>query len=65
VAPNVVHVPGEANASLAKPHPPWTLRALLLKSVLLPRAALQTDLPHRFGRDFSFYLLINQVFSRS
>src|SRR5215813_2310972 len=42
VSPNVVHVPGGANASLAKPQPPWTLRALVLKSVLLPRAALQS-----------------------
>jgi hypothetical protein len=44
VAPRAVQVPGEANASLAKPQPPWTLRALLLKSVLLPRAALQSTI---------------------
>src|SRR4030095_2953363 len=31
--------------SLAKPQPPWTPRELLLKSVLLPRMALQLSRP--------------------
>src|SRR5262252_8421649 len=31
--------------SLAKPQPPWTPRELLLKSVLLPRIALQLSRP--------------------
>src|SRR5918998_5392620 len=40
--PWVAHAPAGANASLAKPHPPWTTRELLLKSVLLPRSALHS-----------------------
>src|SRR5919109_5250455 len=47
-APNVKHCPG-ANASLAKPQPPWTPRELLLKSVLLPRMALQLSRPLSSG----------------
>src|SRR5882724_8542521 len=43
-APNVKHCPG-AKSSLAKPQPPWTARELLLKSVLLPRMALQLSRP--------------------
>src|SRR5262249_45932577 len=39
-APIAKHCPG-AVMSLAKPQPPWTPRELLLKSVLLPRMALQ------------------------
>src|SRR5215510_1697332 len=43
-APNVKHCPG-AVISLAKPQPPWTPRELALKSVLLPRMALQLSRP--------------------
>src|SRR5215471_3644272 len=38
------HCPG-AVISLAKPQPPWVTRELLLKSVLLPRMALQLSRP--------------------
>src|SRR5215831_1483368 len=44
VAPRAKHCPG-AVLSLAKPQPPWTPRELLLKSVLLPRMALQLSSP--------------------
>src|SRR5262245_57742162 len=43
-APLAKHCPG-AVTSLAKPQPPWTPRELLLKSVLLPRMALQLSSP--------------------
>jgi len=33
--------PPGSNLSLAKPQPPWLTRELVLKSVLLPRTALQ------------------------
>src|SRR4030095_3938960 len=42
--PMAKHCPGAA-ISLAKPQPPWTPRELLLKSVLLPRMALQLSRP--------------------
>src|SRR5215467_2693386 len=44
VAPLVKHCPG-SKRSLANPQPPWTARELLLKSVLLPRMALQLSSP--------------------
>src|SRR5262249_46092078 len=44
VDPIAKHCPG-AVISLAKPQPPWTARELLLKSVLLPRMALQLSRP--------------------
>src|SRR5215831_9700363 len=44
VPPRAKHCPG-ADASLAKPQPPWVTRELLLKSVLLPRMALQLSRP--------------------
>src|SRR5882724_4618947 len=44
VAPLAKHCPG-SKSSLAKPQPPWTPRELLLKSVLLPRMALQLSRP--------------------
>src|SRR2546427_5079560 len=43
-APWAKHCPG-AKLSLAKPQPPWVARELLLKSVLLPRMALQLSRP--------------------
>src|SRR5215510_2970297 len=42
--PIAKHCPG-AVISLAKPQPPWVTRELLLKSVLLPRIALQLSRP--------------------
>src|SRR5215468_6438316 len=44
VAPLAKHCPG-SKLSLAKPQPPCTPRELLLKSVLLPRMALQLSRP--------------------
>src|SRR5215467_1267084 len=44
VAPLAKHCPG-SNLALAKPQPPWVTRELALKSVLLPRMALQLSRP--------------------
>ena len=44
VLPLAKHCPG-SKSSLAKPQPPWVARELALKSVLLPRMALQLSRP--------------------
>src|SRR5262247_420855 len=44
VFPLAKHCPG-SKSSLAKPQPPWVTRELLLKSLLLPRMALQLRRP--------------------